>query len=42
MKKNRKWLAFANKKRCRHADAIHNLGFNSWRMGKQTQQGSYR
>ena len=35
MKKNRKWLAFANKKRCRHADAIHNLGFISWRMGKQ-------
>lgn len=31
---NRTWLAFANRKRCRHADAIHNLGFISWRMGK--------
>ena len=31
---NRTWLAFANKKRCRHADAIHCLGFISWRMGR--------
>ena len=31
---NRTWLAFANKKRCRHADAIHSLGFISWRMGR--------
>lgn len=33
MFQNRTWLAFANRKRCRHADAIHNLGFISWRMG---------
>ena len=31
---NRTWLAFANRKRCRHSDAIHNLGFISWRMGR--------
>lgn len=31
---NRTWLAFANIKRCRHADAIHSLGFISWRMGR--------
>lgn len=31
---NRTLLAFANRKRCRHADAIHNLGFVSWRMGR--------
>ena len=31
---NRIWLAFANRKRCRHADAIHELGFISWRMGR--------
>jgi hypothetical protein len=35
MKKNRTWLAFANRKRCRHADAIHNLRFINWRMGRQ-------
>lgn len=29
---NRTWIAFANAKRCRHADAINNLGFISWRM----------
>ena len=34
MLKNRTWLAFANRKRCRHADAILNLGFISWRMGR--------
>ena len=34
MLQNRTWLAFANRKRCRHADAIHNLGFVSWRMGR--------
>ncbi len=34
MKNNRAWLAFANKKRCRHADAIQSLGFISWRMGR--------
>ena len=28
------WLAFANRKKCRHADAIHSLGFISWRMGR--------
>ncbi len=27
-------LAFANRIRCRHADAIHSLGFISWRMGR--------
>ena len=31
---NRTWLAFANRKRCRHADAIQSLGFISWRMGR--------
>ena len=31
---NRTWLAFANRKRCRHADAVHSLGFISWRMGR--------
>lgn len=35
MRNNRTWLAFANRKRCRHADAIHNLGFISWRMGRR-------
>lgn len=34
MLNNRTWLAFANRKRCRHADAIHALGFISWRMGR--------
>ena len=34
MSNNRTWLAFANRKRCRHADAIHSLGFISWRMGR--------
>lgn len=33
MQQNRTWLAFANRKRCRHADAILSLGFISWRMG---------
>ena len=33
-KYNRTWIAFANKKRCRHADAINTLGFISWRMGR--------
>ncbi|MBQ0080492.1 MAG: hypothetical protein KBS95_02940 [Alistipes sp.] len=32
--RNRTWLAFANRKRCKHADAIHALGFISWRMGR--------
>ena len=31
---NRTWLAFANRNRCRHADAILSLGFISWRMGR--------
>lgn len=31
---NRTWLAFANRKRCRHTDAIHCLGFINWRMGR--------
>lgn len=34
MSNNRTWLAFANRKRCRHSDAIHSLGFISWRMGR--------
>ena len=34
MTQNRTWLAFASGKRCRHADAIHTLGFINWRMGK--------
>ena len=34
MNNNRTWLAFANRKRCRHADAIHALGFICWRMGR--------
>jgi hypothetical protein len=34
MSHNRTWLAFANRKRCRHADAIQSLGFISWRMGR--------
>lgn len=34
MQNNRTWLAFANRKRCRHADAIHNLNFINWRMGR--------
>ena len=34
MLQNSTWLAFANRKRCRHADAIHSLGFISWRMGR--------
>ena len=31
---NRTWIAFANRNSCRHADAILNLGFISWRMGR--------
>ena len=34
MLRNRTWLAFANRKRCRHADAILSLGFISWRKGR--------
>ena len=34
MLNNRTWLAFANRKRCRHTDAIHYLGFINWRMGR--------
>lgn len=34
MKINRTWLAFANRKRCRHSDAIHNIGFICWKMGR--------
>ena len=30
---NRTWLIYANKDKCNHADAIHNLGFISWAMG---------
>ncbi len=31
---NRTWIAFANKNRCRHADAINNLGVIYWKMGR--------
>lgn len=34
MTHNRAWLAFANRKRCRHADAIQALGFINWSMGR--------
>lgn len=34
MAQNRTWLAFANRKKCGHADAIHTLGFINWLMGK--------
>ena len=34
MLNNRTWLAFANRKRCKHTDAIHSLGFINWRMGR--------
>jgi len=34
MHHNRTKLAFANRKRCRQADAIHNIGLFSWRMGR--------
>lgn len=34
MAHNRTWLAFANRKRCKYADAIHNLGSLCWRMGR--------
>ena len=34
MLRNRTWLAFANRKRCSHAEAIHNLGFIRSRMGR--------
>lgn len=34
MNNNRTWLAFANKKRFRHADAIRQLGFINWMMGR--------
>ena len=30
----RTWLAFANRKRCHHADAIQELGFISRKMGR--------
>lgn len=31
---NKTWIAFANRKRCRHADAFKNLGFISWTMNR--------
>ena len=31
---NRTWLIYANRNKCNHADAIHNIGFISWAMGK--------
>ena len=29
---NKNWLAFANRKNCHHADALHDLGFINWTM----------
>lgn len=34
IKSNRTWLAYANQDKCNHTDAVHNLGFISWSMGK--------
>jgi hypothetical protein len=31
---NRTWLISAQKDKCHHADAIHELGFISWKMGE--------
>lgn len=33
-KPNHTWLAYANQDKCNHVDAIHNLGFISWSMGR--------
>lgn len=30
---NRTWLVYANRNKCNHVDAIHDLGFISWAMG---------
>lgn len=35
MIKNKNWLVFANNKKCRHAEAIRDLGFINWTMGKR-------
>lgn len=31
---NRTWIAFANRNKCRHADAIRELNFINWVMGR--------
>lgn len=31
---NRTWIVFANKSRCNHSDAIHDLGYINWVMGE--------
>lgn len=33
--KNRTWLIYANRNKCNHTDAIHNLGYISWAMGSK-------
>lgn len=35
MKQNRTWIAFANRKRFRHADAIREIGYVNWLMGRR-------
>ncbi len=32
--KRRTWIVFGNRKRCRHADAIHSMGFLNWTMNR--------
>lgn len=32
-KLNRTWLIYANRAKCKHADAIHKFGFINWAMG---------
>lgn len=34
MGKTRNWLVFANRKKCHHAEALHDLGFVNWKEGR--------
>ena len=34
MKENRNWLVFANRNKCHHAEALHNLKFVNWKEGR--------
>ena len=34
MKGNRNWLVFANRNKCHHAEALHELGFVNWKEGR--------
>lgn len=34
MVKKRNWLVFANRKKCHHAEALHDLGFVNWKEGR--------